>query len=142
MHTPLSNTAVPSLRTADGPQLNLSLHCPICPTTLKKKTFHSVRALQAHISSLAHAPKIFHCPFTFPTAGGDPNSNPTTKKEKKKQKLKYFKSLSGLAMHMENGACKGGVEMFREATRFVEEEIRKMGFVEIKLLNSVDIEAA
>jgi hypothetical protein len=88
------------------------------------------------MSSPAHAPRIFHCPFTFPTAGNVLNSGggPTTKKEKKQQQLKYFKSLSGLAMHMENGACKGGVELFREATRYIEEEIRKMGFVEIKLL--------
>jgi len=39
---------------------------------------------------------------------------------------------SGLAMHMECGACKGGVGVFREVTRYV--EIRKMGFVGIRLL--------
>ncbi|KAI9766490.1 MAG: hypothetical protein M1839_004894 [Geoglossum umbratile] len=137
MHTPLSNTGNPSLRTAGAPQSKLSLHCPMCPTTPNKRTFHSIRALQTHMSSLAHAPKIFHCPFTFPAVGSDLNSSgdsTSQKKKKKKQTLKYFKSLGGLATHMENGACKGGVEMFMEATRYVEEEIKKMGFVEIKLL--------
>ncbi|KAI9767688.1 MAG: hypothetical protein M1840_005560 [Geoglossum simile] len=134
VHTPVSTTANFPLRATSAP--NPSLRCHICPTTPKARTFHSAQALQAHISSLAHAPKIFHCPFTFPTAGNDRNCSGslTTQRKEKKKAFKYFKSLGGLAMHMESGACKGGVEVFREATGYVEEEMRKMGFVGIKLL--------
>jgi hypothetical protein len=62
--------------------------------------------------------------------GGDADAQ----ERKKKPKEKYFKTLSGLAMHMERGVCKGGVVVFREAMRYVEEEVRKTGFVGVRLL--------
>ncbi|KAI9766759.1 MAG: hypothetical protein M1839_004776 [Geoglossum umbratile] len=134
IHTPVSNAPDASLHTTIL-RSNLSLQCPICPTVPNQRTFSSIKALQAHISSIAHAPKIFHCPFTFPAVGGDLNGgNAGTRGRKKKLKEKYFKSLSGLARHMEYGSCKGGIELFREATRYVEEEIKKMGFAEVRLL--------
>jgi hypothetical protein len=136
IHTPLSNAPKRSSLTATAFHSSLNLHCPICPPTLNQKTFHSIRALQKHISSLAHAPKIFHCPFTFPMAGKalDGGGDTDAQERKKEPKEKYFKTLSGLTMHMECGVCKGGVEVFREAMRYVEEEVRKMGFVGVKLL--------
>ncbi|KAI9853732.1 MAG: hypothetical protein M1813_001822 [Trichoglossum hirsutum] len=135
IHTPLSNALDPQPPATTVFHTDFSLRCPICPPTLNKRTFASAKALQEHVSSLAHAPKIFHCPFTFPIDGEALNgSGDTNTRKKKKQKEKYFKTLSGLAMHMENGACKGGVEVFREAMRYVEEEVRKTGFVTVKLL--------
>jgi hypothetical protein len=63
---------------------------------------------------------------------GDGDTN--VQEGKKEPKEKYFETLSGLAMYIESGVCKGGVGIFREAMRYVEEEVRKMGFVGVRLL--------
>jgi hypothetical protein len=38
----------------------LKISCPLCSN---RKAFHSVQALQGHLSSPVHAPKMFHCPL-------------------------------------------------------------------------------
>ncbi|KAF8248644.1 hypothetical protein K440DRAFT_599869 [Wilcoxina mikolae CBS 423.85] len=78
------------------------------------KEFGATTGLQSHLNSLAHAPRIYHCP-TFLFTGA------TTKPQKD------FKSISGLVMHLESGACEGGKEGLRKAMGYVEEKLNGMG---------------
>ncbi|KAF8246307.1 hypothetical protein K440DRAFT_632318 [Wilcoxina mikolae CBS 423.85] len=85
--------------------------CYIC-----NRTFSSPKVLQIHLDSLAHAPRIYKCPtFLFVTL---PHSE---------KPHRDFKSLSGLVMHLESGACKGGKEALEKAIGFVEEKLNGKG---------------
>jgi len=65
--------------------------CQICSATFRKKN-----DLVQHMDSVVHAPKIFHCPTDLPGLHGSAKHTV------------YFKTLSGLAQHVEAGSCKGG----------------------------------
>ncbi|TGZ78696.1 hypothetical protein EX30DRAFT_322285, partial [Ascodesmis nigricans] len=68
------------------------LCCPLCPWN--RPPFVNPRALEQHIQSSVHAPKIYHCPeFLF-----------NGMKIKPPGHMK-FRSLSGLVQHLEAGAC-------------------------------------
>ncbi|KAL9612265.1 MAG: hypothetical protein Q9167_003133 [Letrouitia subvulpina] len=99
------------------------LRCPICPPG--KGYFSSVRGLQLHMDSPAHDPKIFHCPMAFVSSA---SGSGRLKQEKS------FNTLSGLASHLEAGACRGGIETFRSAFKYIEERLLALGLNGIKLL--------
>lgn len=43
--------------------------------------------------------------------------------------------MSGLAQHLESGACNGGKETFRRVAEYAQEEMKVMGFGGLKLLS-------
>lgn len=97
--------------------------CPLCPN---RRPFRTVVALELHVNSAAHAPKIFHCPLIpiqdLPSG-------------RKVAKIKSFSTLSGLAQHLETGVCRGGLAAFRRAFEYVEEKLTALGLGNIKLLS-------
>jgi len=96
------------------------LRCPLCPN--KTKVFRSRAALDDHLSSPNHSVKMFHCPSNLL----EPASGKTT--------TKYFSTLSGLAQHVESGACGDGMETMRKAMGFIQGKLEDMGFGGVRLL--------
>ncbi|KAL8776439.1 MAG: hypothetical protein Q9213_008273 [Squamulea squamosa] len=100
------------------------LLCPLCPAS--SRGFRTMQALENHLASPAHAPKIFHCPV---------NVMSSEKEEKQTEALiKEFSTLSGLTQHVESGACDGGRKMLEGAMEFVQEKLNELGFRDVKLL--------
>jgi hypothetical protein len=95
--------------------------CPLCPP--QRGQFGSAKDLENHISSPAHAPKIYHCPVALMGDVG-----------RKKVTVKTFSTLSGLTQHLERDACAGGNTTFRNAIAFVNEKFRGLGFRDVRLL--------
>ena len=108
-----------------GPERRLSasaaMKCPLCP---KRKAFRSFRALEDHLTSPMHAPKIFHCPTALAPVPADES-----------KALKHFSTLSGLTQHLESGACNGGEATLQRAVRHVEQSLKQMGIKDLRLLN-------
>lgn len=101
-----------------------NLRCPLCPA--KKRTFRTAAALENHMNSPAHSPKMYHCPkIAFLDSG---------ESEKKGPKKTHFKTLSGLAQHLESGACRGGKKTFLSCISFIQEQLQKWGLGEMRLL--------
>lgn len=99
------------------------LSCPLCPTC--RRFFNSFNALQDHLSSPAHSPKVFYCPvFLFPNED----------RGKASGLLRNFSTLSGLMQHLEIGACQGGDKTFRKVVEYIENSLQKMGFRNWSLL--------
>ncbi|KAF4622693.1 hypothetical protein G7Y89_g14333 [Cudoniella acicularis] len=98
------------------------LRCPLCPPT--REAFKSVTAFKSHVSSAAHAPKIFHCPLSL---------MPNVKLEDL-LKRRSFKTLGGLTQHLEMGGCEGGIELYKKAMKFVEEQLECLGISGVRLL--------
>jgi len=105
-------------------------HCPLCP---QQRSFNSMQALQSHILSPAHAPKIFHCPVQLV-----PNKLPkaVTTSGHSENLLKRFSTLSGLVQHVESGTCFGGQEMLKRAAGFIEHHFKAKGWTGLQLLSS------
>lgn len=105
--------------------------CPLCPPSRTRKFKDS--ALQQHLSSSVHAQVSmslpapdeisFHCPRTLMGEGS------------KNRPLKQFSTMSGLAQHLESGACDGGRGTFRRVVEYVQEEMKGMGFGGLKILS-------
>jgi len=97
-------------------RLSLSTNrCPICPPTCRP--FHSLQSLKQHLDSAAHAGRIFHCPKSIsPSTTGSSTQT------------KFFSTLSGLAQHLESGACYGGLGTLRATARYVEVRLRQLGW--------------
>jgi len=53
----------------------------------------------------------------------------------KKTAIRQFSTVSGLAQHLESGACDRWKGTFRRVVEYVQEEIKGMGFVGLKLLS-------
>lgn len=100
-----------------------NLRCPYCPP--HRKPFGSTAAFQAHIASAAHAPKIFHCPLSL---------MPGAKLEDL-LKRRNFSTLAGLTQHLASGGCTGGVELYKKAIEFVQEQLDGLGFAGVRLLS-------
>ncbi|KFY26186.1 hypothetical protein V491_01415 [Pseudogymnoascus sp. VKM F-3775] len=92
--------------------------CPICPPA--SNWFNTAKDLENHRLSPAHAQKIFHCPAP-PIGPGKGNKNVR----------KTFSTLSGLAMHVESGACGDGKRMFSQVLEFVNARLKDLGVGEI-----------
>ncbi|KAH8802570.1 hypothetical protein F5884DRAFT_860934 [Xylogone sp. PMI_703] len=111
-----------------------SQKCPLCPASRIRK--FRPHALRDHLSSSVHAQVsmptlwphpvsneiLFHCPYGLM---GEGNNKP----------IKQFSTISGLAQHLESGACGGGKETFRRVVGEVEMQMMAMGFSGLKLLD-------
>ncbi|MCJ1316267.1 hypothetical protein MMC15_001588 [Xylographa vitiligo] len=97
---------------------------PSCPLCFRK--FHTLGALQDHMTSPTHAPKIFHCPLSF--------TAPLLDEAKATKATKLFSTLSGLTQHLESGACIGGGGMWRSVMKYVEDRARQNGWEGLRLL--------
>lgn len=91
--------------------------CPTCSETFRKK-----HDLVQHINSIVHSPKIFRCPTDLPGLSG--SRKPTL----------CFKTLSGLAQHVEAGSCKGGNEALQFIIGVFEKQIQAKLGASVKLL--------
>jgi hypothetical protein len=137
IHTPTStlssSTNFQSMITLRLRTLNGSQTCPLCPPSRTRK--FTPRALQQHMSSIVHTRVLssfpvsisdeikFHCPRALMVEGN------------KKKAVKQFSTVSGLAQHLESGACNGGKKTLRRMIRYVQEEMKGMGFGGLKLLS-------
>ena len=92
--------------------------CPICPPASNR--FKTAEDLENHRLSPVHAKKIYHCPAP-PLGSGKGNKNVE----------KTFSTLSGLAMHIESGACGDGKRMFSRVFEFVNARLKEFGVGEI-----------
>ena len=101
------------------------LRCPLCPRN--HRAFATVQALQQHIISPAHCDKIYYCPSNLlPVA--------SSRAETKQGKGKQFTTLSGLAQHLESGACHGGKQTFLHCVEFVQRHLEQQGLGRMRLL--------
>jgi hypothetical protein len=91
--------------------------CQICDQTFRKR-----HDLVQHMDSVTHAPKIFHCPTNLPGLPG--SRKPTI----------TFKTLSGLAQHVEAGSCKGGKDTLGIIVGIFEKQIQAKLGKSVKLL--------
>lgn len=105
--------------------LLLNLQCPHCAPN--RKPFCNSVALEAHISSAANAPKIFHCLLAFAL-----DVSPV----KKAKREMHFSTPAGLARHLECGACQRGVVTFVNVMEYVQDQLRSLGFEKVRLLLS------
>ena len=101
------------------------LRCPLCPR--KHRAFATVQALQQHIISPAHCDKIYHCPSNLFLVA-------SSRAETKQGKTKQFTTLSGLAQHLESGACHGGKQTFLHCVEFVQRHLEQQGLGRMRLL--------
>lgn len=99
--------------------------CPLCPAGSRQ--FATLRSLQQHIDSPAHSPKLFRCPISLaPASSSSSSSKPLFRKS--------FTTLSGLAQHLESGACAGGKATLEKAAGYIEARLEDMGIKKVKLL--------
>lgn len=104
--------------------LVMRLTCPLCP--FGRRPFKSLEAMENHLSSPAHSPKVFHCPLSFAGLEDD---------RKAFQLMGYFSTLSGLMQHLESGACQGGHATFRKTVEYIEQNLGTIGLRKLRMLN-------
>ena len=100
------------------------LTCPRCPS---RRPFNSEVALWQHLMSPVHLPPRFHCPLAL-LESSDGKDGDDCKGQRS------FSTLSGLASHIESGACHGGKFMLWIATKYLEDQLEAMGHGEVRLL--------
>ncbi|KAH7335095.1 hypothetical protein BKA66DRAFT_381895, partial [Pyrenochaeta sp. MPI-SDFR-AT-0127] len=95
-----------------------NLRCPLCPTN--RKSFATPQALQQHMDSPAHSDKVYHCPSDMRLVG-------PSKAAKMGKRERQFTSLSGLAQHLESGACYGGKQTFLYCIDLIQRQLGHLG---------------
>lgn len=110
--------------TSDGTELSKQKYffCHQCPDT--KRPFLTRLGLEMHMSSPAHAPKMFHCPSILFSG----------KSKKAHREMKNFSTISGLIAHIESGVCHGGKAGLRTVMGHMEQVLEEMG-ISFKLLS-------
>lgn len=93
--------------------------CPLCSET--KKGFRTTGALQTHMRSQTHAPKIYHCPLELLLK----------QNSRRNLRARKFKALSALAQHIEAGACEGGKEAFTVVAEAINRKLKEAGLREM-----------
>lgn len=118
VHKPISNITESLWSTLSTTEYR----CALC---YGGRPFRTIYALQAHIASPAHGPKMFHCPLVLVQQlvqrGHDTLPKP-------------FSTLSRLVQHLESGACAGGKETLRLAASVFEKRLSDAWFRQIRLL--------
>ena len=99
----------------------LTTRCPLCPAGSRQ--FVTPRSLQQHLDSPAHSPKLFGCPISLAPASLS-----------KSLPRQSFTTLSGLAQHLESGACAGGKATLEKVAEYIEANLEKMGMKKVQLL--------
>ncbi|KAL4867879.1 hypothetical protein BDV12DRAFT_186299 [Aspergillus spectabilis] len=131
IYTPSSTISISSLCLAqtESPEVHISdlemvnfggIPCNDC-----SRTFKSLQSLRQHRQSAAHTSARFTCPINL--------------LGKKHTITRSFTTISGLAQHLEAGACAGGSTMLRDATRYLETCLQSMGFKRRILLNDTSL---
>ena len=95
---------------------------PASPVYLNLNQSRSLPSVPANFPSHDHAPASFHCPDALAT------STPHGISPRK------FTSLSGLAQHVESGACGEGSATLKKAMEVVQERLAQMGFGSVRLV--------
>ncbi|XP_014550160.1 hypothetical protein COCVIDRAFT_116289 [Bipolaris victoriae FI3] len=95
--------------------------------THSQGTFRTIQALQQHIVSPTHCDKVYHCPRNLLLIN-------STKAGTKQGKTKQFTTLSGLAQHLESGACRGGRQTFLHCIEFIQQHLGQWGLGGMRLL--------
>jgi hypothetical protein len=108
-----TETAFPRVHKSDLGEKFSGVACSECP-----RTFKSLESLDQHRESAAHTTASFNCPMSLLI--DNPASITLTS-------MRSFNTVSGLAQHLESGACAGGSTMLREAARYIEICLQKMG---------------
>lgn len=106
--------------------------CPLCPPSCTRTFKRS--ALQQHLSSSVHAQVLTSLPLLLPNEISFHCPRALIGEETKEKAVMQFSTVSGLAQHLESGACDGGKTTFRRAVEYVQEEMKGMGFAGLKLL--------
>ncbi|EOA90812.1 uncharacterized protein SETTUDRAFT_101140 [Exserohilum turcica Et28A] len=117
--SPDSGAPTASLDSSDGWLLVTPTH--------SQGTFRTVQALQQHIVSPTHCDKVYHCPRNLLPIN-------SSKAETKQRKAKQFTTLSGLAQHLESGACRGGRQTFLRCIEFIQQHLGQWGLGGMRLL--------
>lgn len=99
--------------------LNEGNRCDVC-----SKTFKTLQALRDHQKSPVHTGPRYHCPVAL--LRGKFKSKP----------VRSFNTLSGLAQHLEAGACAGGISILLEAANYIEGCLEDMGIRKSILLKT------
>jgi hypothetical protein len=99
--------------------------CPKCNKNFKKE-----RHLLDHINSPVHMTPQFRCP---PAMILDLSTG---------KKQKSFKTLSGLAQHIETGACNGGMDLLKRLAGVFEQKVKVATGRNVKLLKGGDSSSA
>lgn len=110
--------------------------CEQCPPD--RGQFASALSLDRHKNSPAHDPIIFHCPARAALALEPSAPEHAWVDEAFEQHQRGFKTLSGLAQHLEKGVCDGGMQTFYDALECVTKKLGQLGM----LLRGTDIRAA
>ncbi|KOS17068.1 putative zinc finger protein 840 [Escovopsis weberi] len=99
--------------------------CPLCPG--KRRKFPSMMALGQHMQSAAHTAteKIYHCPVSLLAGAVPPGAVRRLTRRLRRERGRGFSTASGLAQHLESGACVGGEIALRVAMCYVEERLRQ-----------------
>lgn len=103
------------------------IRCPLCPR--KRRAFATVQALQQHMISPAHCDKVYHCPSNLLPVD-------SSRVRIKRGKEKRFTTLSGLAQHLDSGACYGGKQTFLHCIEFIQRHLGQWGPGGMRLLLS------
>jgi len=107
--------------------------CPLCPSSCTR-TFKP-SALQQHLLSSVHTQVSMSLPLPVPDEISFHCPRALMGEESKKKAVRQFSTVSGLAQHLESGACDGGKGTFRRVVEYVQEEMKVMGFGGLKLLS-------
>jgi hypothetical protein len=122
--TPTSNgsygfTGILTPLSGDG--IANALVCPIC-----SKKFKQSGSVASHLASPVHSMPIYHCPKEFLAELG--------MKMDKHGLERTFTTLSGLAQHIQAGACAADEGAWEKVVKFLEEKLCGLGLDGVRLL--------
>ena len=118
-YTPASSVIEESALASCYDERTQRFQCNLCPRVFRKQ-----HDFIQHLSSVAHAPKIFHCPIDILGTGSKKGGHHRT-----------FKTLSGMAQHIEIGSCVGGKATLDMIVGIFEAKIKEATGNEVKLLS-------
>ncbi|KAI7249512.1 hypothetical protein KC343_g6167 [Hortaea werneckii] len=127
IHEDLATPSSTSAKSSSGQTIteyhpDSGVSCPTCNKSFKTRR-RLLHLLNSPLNSPVHAAKIFHCPT-------DTGKQIHAKGEKK------FKTLSGMAQHIEVGACAGGMATLDRIVGIFEEKVKQATGMELRLLKS------
>ena len=115
----------PSFATMGGTSIPSTLEILTPSSSRKSSNFDIVGrppSFHANLSSHELTPTLFHCPTAL--VDSTPHS----------ERPRTFTTLSGLAQHIESGACGDGLATLKKAMEFVQDRLEKMGLGSVRLL--------
>jgi hypothetical protein len=123
--SPLEDSSLSLRRRCVVDEIEPELRCALCPK--KRRVFATMQALQQHMIASAHCDKVYHCPSNLLLMDSG-------RAETKEGKGRQFTTLSGLAQHLESGACHGGKQTFLLYIEFIQRHLGQWGLGGMRLL--------